>query len=89
MRALIAQLATATSDPTIDATATAATMTVVTIRTVVVIGQKDPNLVNITTTDQTTSSPLLMNLALSTTTKSSIRRSSKAHVLSTRIASTR
>ena len=49
MQVLIAQLAVATITPKIGATATAAMMTVVTIGTVAVIGQKDPSLVNIAT----------------------------------------
>ena len=49
MRALIAQLAAATTAPTIDATMSAATMTTVTIKTGTVISQKDPSLVKIVT----------------------------------------
>ena len=90
MRALIAQLAVATSDPMTDATATAAMTTVVTIGTVAVISQKGPkNLVNSVVADQTTLSSPLTNLAQSATMMSSTRRSSKAYALSTKTASIR
>ena len=54
MRALIAQLAVATIAPTISATMTATTTTAVTIGSVAMISQKDPNLVSITAADQAT-----------------------------------
>ena len=75
--------------PMTGATATAATTTAVTIGTVVVNGQKDPSLVNITAADQTISSPLLTNLAPSATMTSNTRRSSMACALSTRTPSIR
>ena len=62
MRALTAQLAAVTITPMNDTIVTAATMTMATIRTVAVIGRKGLKLVSIAATDQTTSSPPLMNL---------------------------
>ena len=89
MRALIAQLVVVTTAPTTGATATATTRTAVTIGIVAVIGQKDPNLVNIAIADQTISSPLLTNLTPIATMMSNTRRSSIAYALSTRTSSIR
>ena len=84
MRALIAQHAATTTASMTNVTMIAAMMIAITIVTAAVIGQKDPSLVKIAAVGQTTSSPLLMNLAPSATMMNNTRRSSMACALSTR-----